>query len=74
MNCRYIGYNSYIPQEVIVMEKHKPVKEDTAQQAVIRRIILNYFNNVLLEQGVITKDEHLQMKAMINSKYNSRTT
>ena len=52
------------------MEKHHAAKDRLAQQAVVRKITLNYYNNYLLQHGVITRDEHRKMAAAINSKYN----
>ena len=40
-----------------------------SQMAVVRNIWLSYYNNVLLEKGVITADEHRRMIAKINTKY-----
>lgn len=51
------------------------MKEESApsltpsQMAVVRNILLSYYNNVLLEKGVITAEEHRRMTAKINTKY-----
>ena len=37
--------------------------------AMVRNIWLSYYNNVLLEKGVITAEEHRRMTAKINTKY-----
>ena len=42
-----------------------------SQMAVVRNIWLSYYNNVLLEKGVITTEEHRRMTAKINTKYPS---
>lgn len=61
-----------LAQEVIVIEKSKQYKDDSSQQTVVRNIWLNYYNSILLEQGIITEKAYRQMKLKINSKYPTR--
>lgn len=51
------------------MEKQMDSSLTATQQAVIRNLWLNYYNNTLLEKGTISKDEHRKMKIKINNKY-----
>ena len=51
------------------MEQQMEDSLTAAQQAVIRNLWLNYYNNTLLEKGIISKDEHRKMKIKINNKY-----
>ena len=38
------------------------------KRCVIEKMWLNYFNNSLLEKGLITEDQHTKMKIQINSR------
>lgn len=38
------------------------------RRAVVEKMYLNYFNNSLLEQGVITPEQHRKMKLQIASR------
>ena len=51
------------------MEKRTHDSSMVPQQAVIRNIWLNYYNNILLKKKIITKDEHRKMQLKINTKY-----
>ena len=61
----------YIVEVIIMKEESAPSGQSLtpAQMAVVRNIWLSYYNNVLLEKGVITADEHRRMTAKINTKY-----
>ena len=56
-------------QEVAVIEKQADFTLTSSQQAVMRNIWLNYYNNILLEKGIITAEEYRKMKLKINNKY-----
>lgn len=38
------------------------------RRAVVEKMYLNYFNNSLLEQGVITPEQHRKMKLQIATR------
>jgi hypothetical protein len=42
--------------------------DELMRRAAVERMVLNYYNNVLLDKGVITKDQHLQMQVSIASR------
>lgn len=43
------------------------------RQAAVEKMWLNYFNNGLLEQGIITPEQHRKMKLQIATrKHNSQ--
>lgn len=47
---------------------------ETKRRAVVERMWLNFFNNGLLEQGLITPEQHHKMKVQIATrKPNSQT-
>lgn len=50
------------------MEQSGKTLDELMRRAVVERMILNYYNNVLLDKGVITKDQHLQMQVSIASR------
>ena len=54
---------------MIVIKQQMDSSLTATQQAVIRNLWLNYYNNTLLEKGIISKDEHRKMKIKINNKY-----
>lgn len=41
---------------------------EARRRCVVEKMWLNYFNNSLLEQGLITELEHRKMKIQINSR------
>lgn len=52
---------------------HKRVHEiiennEAKRRAVVERMWLNYFNNGLLEQGLITEEQHRKMKLQITTR------
>ena len=44
---------------------------EAKKRAVIERMWLDYYNNSLLEQGLITEYQHQKMKALISSRMSS---
>ena len=48
-------------------EKHKMTDEER-RRAVVERMWLHYFNNGLLEKGLITEAEHRRMKLYITTR------
>lgn len=51
------------------MENQMDSSLTATQQTVIRNLWLTYYNNTLLERGIISQDEHRKMKIKINNKY-----
>ena len=43
-------------------------KKDAIKQNIVEKMWLHYFNNSLLEQGLITETQHRKMKVSINSR------
>lgn len=43
----------------------KATLNEQLRRAVVEKMYLNYFNNSLLEQGIITPDQHRRMKVQI---------
>jgi len=41
---------------------------EAAKRNVIEKMWLNYYNNTLLEKGVITEAQHRKMRVSINSR------
>lgn len=50
----------------------KPGLEERIKQAKVEKMWLNYFNNSLLEKGIITPEEHRRMEAQIVARKDSR--
>mgnify|MGYP003299654332 CR=1 FL=1 len=46
----------------------KPSLNDQLRQAAVERMWLNYYNNTLLEQGLISKDMHRKMKLQLAAR------
>lgn len=44
---------------------------DQLRHAAVEKMWLNHFNNGLLEQGLITPDQHRKMKVYINTRKTS---
>ena len=44
------------------------------RRAAVEKMYLNYFNNSLLEQGVITPEQHRKMKLQIATRKPKTTT
>lgn len=42
--------------------------QEAKKRAVIEKMWLNYYNNVLLEKGLITQVQHHRMQVQINSR------
>ena len=42
--------------------------EEQMRRAAVEKMYLNYFNNTLLEQGVITPEQHRKMKLQIATR------
>lgn len=45
--------------------KNKPSLEEQLRRAVVEKMWLNYFNDSLLAQGIITPKDHQRMQAQI---------
>lgn len=43
-------------------------ENEVKRRYVVEKMWLNYFNNSLLEKGLITEDQHTTMKIQINSR------
>ena len=41
---------------------------DTVQKQLLRNIWLNYYNDILLDKGIISSDIHRKMKALISKR------
>lgn len=41
------------------------------RRAVVEKMWLSYYNNILLEKGLITPDQHHKMKVYINTRKGS---
>lgn len=50
----------------------KPSLEEQLKQAKVEKIWLNYFNDSLLEKGIITLEEHRRMETQIITHKRSR--
>lgn len=46
----------------------KPTLNEQIRRAAVEKMWLNYFNNSLLEQGVITSEQHRKMKVQIATR------
>jgi len=44
---------------------------EARRRAAVEKMWLNYFNNNLLEQGLITPDQHRKMKVYISTRKSS---
>lgn len=49
----------------------KPTLDEQLRRAVVEKMYLNHFNNSLLEQGIITTDQHRKMKIYISTRKTS---
>lgn len=43
-------------------------ENEAKRRCVVEKMWLNYFNNSLLERGLITETQHRKMKTQINSR------
>lgn len=41
---------------------------EAAKRSVVEKMWLNYYNNVLLEKGLITESQYRKMRVSINSR------
>ena len=55
-------------REVGGMADKEALTNEQKRQSVVEKMWLNYFNNQLLEQGLITETQHRKMKVKINSR------
>lgn len=46
----------------------KPTLNEQLRRAVVEKMYLNYFNNSLLAQGLITPEQHRKMKIQIATR------
>ena len=46
----------------------KPSLNEQLRRAAVEKMWLNYFNNGLLEQGIITPEQHRKMKVQIATR------
>ena len=46
-------------------------KNEAAKRNVVEKMWLHYYNDELLEKGLITESQYRKMKAMINSRKSS---
>ena len=51
-------------------ENHSGMDEakEAAKRNVVEKMWLNYYNNTLLEKGLITETQHRKMRVSINSR------
>lgn len=51
-------------------ENHIEMNEakEAAKRNVVEKMWLNYYNNMLLEKGLITESQHRKMRVSINSR------
>lgn len=47
---------------------NKESLNEQMRRAVVEKMYLNYFNNELLEQGIITPEEHRKMQVQIAAR------
>lgn len=47
---------------------------EARRRAVVEKMYLNYFNNGLLEQGIITPEQHRKMKVQIAARKSGSQT
>lgn len=50
------------------MAQQQNLTNEQRRQVVVERLWLHYYNNVLLEKGLITETQHRRMKAQINGR------
>ena len=55
-------------REVDGMADKASMSNEQKRQSVVEKMWLNYFNNQLLEKGLITETQHRKMKVSINSR------
>ena len=50
------------------MAQQLNLTNEQRRRAVVEKMWLSYFNNTLLEKGVITQDQHRKIQVRINSR------
>lgn len=50
---------------------NKESLNEQMRRAIVEKMYLNYFNNSLLEQGIITPEQHRKMKVYISTRKSS---
>jgi len=53
---------------VNTVTEHSAEANESARRTVVERMWLNYFNDILLEKGLITEVQHRKMKIQISSR------
>ena len=51
-----------------IHEPKNPPMSERKKQSILEKLWLTYYNDTLLEQGVITQDEHDQMLVKIKTR------
>ena len=54
-----------------IHEPQNPPMTERKKQSILERLWFTYYNDTLLEQGVITKDEHDKMRVKIKTRAGS---
>ena len=54
--------------EVDIMAEYTNEENKAKRRSVVEKMWLNYFNNSLLEKGLITETQHRKMKTQISSR------
>ena len=49
------------------MAQQQNLSNEQRRKSVVEKMWLNYYNNSLLEKGMITQDQHRRMQVQINS-------
>ena len=50
------------------MAQQQNLSNEQRRKSVVEKMWLNYYNNSLLEKGMITQDQHRRMQVQINSR------
>lgn len=50
------------------MAQQQKLSNEQRRKSVVEKMWLNYYNNSLLEKGMITQDQHRRMQVQINSR------
>lgn len=53
---------------VVVISVQNSSTSETAKQNIVEKMWLNYYNNILLDKGLITKEQHRKMKTYISTR------
>ena len=54
--------------EVDIMAEYTNEENEAKRRSIVEKMWLHYFNNSLLEKGLITETQHRKMKTQINSR------